>query len=149
MSKNNCTLLPSPYKISYVVKDIENGKKQWEKIGLCEWVEFDYDAKQKDIMVGTEFLVKFAQAKMDNGLVLELVQPVRGNSAWQQWLDENGEGYHLMSFSTPDTWKETVEKLKANGAKIAVQANFDGLMWCYADMDLSGKQRFEITEEKA
>lgn len=140
------SILPEPYKVSYVVKNIENAKKKWQMAGFSEWTEFDYEGKKEDITIGEPFVAHFAQARINNGLVFELIQPVSGNSIWKQQLDEKGEGYHLISFSTPNNWKETVEKLKTNGAKVKVEANFDGLMWCYIDID--GINRIEVTEEK-
>lgn len=136
--------------MSWVVDDIEKAIKEWEATtAISEWVVFDYEGKAEDIAVGSPFVVRFAQAKLDTGLVIEMTQPIQGDSVWQRKLDADGNSFHLMSFSTPHNWKQVVDALTASGATIQVQASFDGLSWCYLDVQAGGMKRFEITEEQA
>ena len=149
MTENN-TLLPAPHKFSWVVKDIQVAKAEFSRqLAISQWEEFEYEALKEDIVIGTPFVILVAQAKVGKGLTFELVQPVKGDSVWAKFLESNGEGFHLMCYSVPETWDQVVSKLKEVGSKTLAQAKFDGLNWCYVEMEVGGRSRFEITEEEA
>lgn len=139
--------LPSPFKISAVVKDIDKTIKFLSSTaGLGPWETFEYSAQKDEVMLGEPFKIKVAWANVGGPLVYELIQPLEGRAVWSQFLETKGEGLHVLSYSVPSTWEEIVTKLQAQGATMLVGATFEGKRWCYLDTRPGGI-RIELTEE--
>jgi methylmalonyl-CoA/ethylmalonyl-CoA epimerase len=139
--------LPSPFKISAVVKDIDRTIKFLSSTaGLGPWETFEYSAQKGEIMVGEPFKIKVAWAKVGGPLVYELIQPLEGKSVWSEFLKTKGEGFHVVSYSVPSNWEEIVTRLQAQGAMMLVGAIFEGKRWCYLETKPGGI-RIELTEE--
>lgn len=66
------------------------------------------------------------------GVQLELIQPLGGDSSWQEGLDRNGEGFHHLGFHV-----ENVEQAKANlaaqGAPELHSGTFTGGGYVYVE----------------
>ena len=134
--------LPSPNHIGVVVKDVDKTSKFLSSMwGLGPWHTLDYKARKDDMIVGEPFRLKIAFAKLGS-TVLELLQPVEGNSIWAQALETEGEGIHHIAFSVSN-WDEMVSKLQDEGSKMLVCARvvggtYDGKRWCYFDTKPGG-----------
>ena len=73
-------------------------------------------------------LVFFA---MDN-LQIELIQPLGGESTWQEFLDKNGEGIHHIAFAVKNI--DGVEKqFELQGMPTVMNGGWDGGAYSYID----------------
>ena len=146
-SGTGVTVLPSPYKISAVVKDVDKTTEFLSStIGLGPWETFDYSAQKDEIIVGEPFKIRVAWANVGGPLIYEVIQQLEGNGVWSQFLKTKGEGLHVLSYSVPSNWEEVVKKLQAQGATMLVGAIFEGKRWCYLETKPGGI-RIELTEE--
>jgi len=129
--------LPSPNHIGIVVKDADETTKFLSSMwGLGSWQTFEYSPHKDEMIVGEPFRLKIAFAKL-GAVVLELLQPVKGDSIWAQALETKGEGVHHIAFSVSN-WDEMVSKLQGQGGRMVVGAIFEGKRWCYFDTKPGG-----------
>jgi methylmalonyl-CoA/ethylmalonyl-CoA epimerase len=124
-------------QIAIVVKDIDKTSEAWSKVfGL---------PKPEPIIAGGEGANAVyrgqptdAQAKLaffDLGQVsLELIEPLGGDSVWQEVLDQKGEGVHHIAFQIKGTDKVT-EYLAEHDIPIIQQGHYTGGMYTYVDSD--------------
>jgi methylmalonyl-CoA/ethylmalonyl-CoA epimerase len=57
-----------------------------------------------------------AEMRFDNGIVLEINEPVGGPSPWRDYLEKYGEGIHHLSFAVPVV-EDYVKLLESKGGK--------------------------------
>ena len=65
---------------------------------------------------------------------LELIEPVAGDSVWQDVLDEKGEGFHHIAFLVKGTGGVT-DFLDQNGIPTIQQGQYTGGMYTYVDSE--------------
>jgi catechol 2,3-dioxygenase-like lactoylglutathione lyase family enzyme len=58
--------------------------------------------------------------------ILELLQPVSGESPWQEFLDAKGEGIHHIAFEV-DNLQKAEDTLIKQGATIVMAARLEGI----------------------
>lgn len=95
---------PKLAQVAIVVRDIEAAKKHYASLlnqAIPETIVTDADVRQEFNNSPTNAQTKLAFFDL-GGVQLELVEPMGGNSAWQQGLDENGEGVHHIAFWIPE-----------------------------------------------
>lgn len=65
---------------------------------------------------------------------LELVQPLRGESIYRDFLESRGEGLHHLLFEVPDI-RGAISSLAARGIKVLQSGSglTEGTMWAYLD----------------
>lgn len=51
------------------------------------------------------------------GMIIELIEPVGGDSFVRKFIDKRGEGMHHLTFNVPDA-RDKVAQLKAQGVRI-------------------------------
>jgi methylmalonyl-CoA/ethylmalonyl-CoA epimerase len=69
---------------------------------------------------------------------LELIQPIKGKSPHQEFLEQKGEGIQHLGFIVANLEKE-VERLTAKGATILLTSEFKGGGGvAYLDLDVAG-----------
>ncbi len=120
------TTAPSPAKVkcnginqvAVVVRDIKAAAESyWKILGIGPWSIFDWEAP---LVYDRTYYGKAAWAREKIALAqmgdvqIELVQPVDGDSIYQDWLDEHGEGLHHMNFLVDDV-DQTVKALAELG----------------------------------
>jgi len=76
--------------------------------------------------------------------VLELLQPVGGNTSWQEILDANGEGVHHIAFKIQNVEK-TLKSCEALGMPNIHQGRFDSNDGTYIYLD--SKKALGVTVE--
>ncbi len=93
-------------QIGIVVRDLEQvALNFWNLLGIGPWEIYDWEPP---LIYDRKCHGKPAWARERIALVkvgdvqLELVQPVEGESIYQDWLDEHGEGLHHMNFLVDD-----------------------------------------------
>ena len=94
-------------QVGIIVKDVEKSAEAWSAfLGLTEVpgisiaeghesVPTEYNSKP------TKAKAKLAFFQLDN-ITIELIEPLGGESTWQEFLDENGEGIHHIAFQVED-----------------------------------------------
>lgn len=140
-----------PTHICIVVKDIEKTTQLLSSIlgplGLGPWEIVETTQGRDVVTVGEPFTIKLAVAKWEalGPVVLELIQPIEGNSVWAQFIEAKGEGLHHIAYGVSN-FDEEVAKLKKNGGKMTAAGVFRGKRWCYFDTEPGGTV-FEIMEQ--
>ncbi len=77
--------------------------------------------------------VKMAFLKADN-VQLEFLQPVGGDSAWQEGLDKRGEGVHHLGFEVRDL-ERTISAFKKQGIGVLQRGRYDSDDGTYVYLD--------------
>jgi catechol 2,3-dioxygenase-like lactoylglutathione lyase family enzyme len=94
------------HQVALVVKDIQTTvKNYWNILGIGPWEIYLWEAP---IVYNRTYYGKPAWAREKIALVqvgalqMELVQPVEGDSIYQDFLTEHGEGLHHINFLVDD-----------------------------------------------
>ena len=137
-----------PNHVCIVVKDIQKTMEFLSSLlGIKPW-ELVESTQGKDVVtVGDPFTIKLAAANWGalGPVALELIQPVKGNSVWAQFLQAKGEGIHHIAYGAPNFDKE-VSKLKKDGGTLIASGIFGGKRWAYFDTQPGGTV-LEIMEQ--
>ena len=100
--------------IGIVVKNARDVAKAWESmLGIGPWNFIETGGKDAD---GNQVRVLLGFAYSENGVELELVEPVEGRILHSGFLDNTGGGLHHLAYAVDDVDGET-EKLVAEGAE--------------------------------
>jgi 4-hydroxyphenylpyruvate dioxygenase-like putative hemolysin len=90
-----------------------------------------------------------AQAKLaffDMGQVqIELIEPLGGDSVWQEVLDEKGEGVHHIAFQVKGT-DEVTDYLATHDIPVIQQGHYPGGMYTYVDSEPALSVMLELLE---
>lgn len=127
-------------QVAVIVKDIDKVRTAWADILGIEppsvsIAEGHSSRPTKYRGRSSDAKAKLAFITMDN-LQIELIQPLGGNSTWQEFLDKNGEGIHHIAFSVKNI--EGVEKqFELKGIPTVQTGGWDGGAYSY--IDASGK----------
>jgi hypothetical protein len=105
---------------------------------------FDYFPKEEDIAYGEPFGVRLVWVKF-GPLTFELLEPLDDKSIWARFIAQKGEGIHHVAFGVSN-YVEMVEKLRAQGHDLLVDAVFEGCRWCYFET-APGGMVIELREE--
>jgi methylmalonyl-CoA/ethylmalonyl-CoA epimerase len=136
--------LPPLNNITIVVKDIEKTAQSLSLLlGIGPWEVMEYAPTQDELMGGQPFKLKFAFTSLGT-VTLQLTQPIEGQSLWQAFLDEKGEGLHNLYFEVPN-WEETIARFKAQGNTILASGRLEGKRWCVFE-SAPGGVRIELGE---
>lgn len=106
-------------QINIVVSDIETAAKKWaELLGIevpeirINHLEGNENYKYRGKPISCD--LKVCNIEM-NGFVIELHEPVGGESSFQEFLDKHCNGVHHIGFEVGDKRDEIIEELKAAG----------------------------------
>lgn len=106
-------------QINIVVSDIETAAKKWaELLGIevpeirINHLEGNENYKYRGKPISCD--LKVCNIEM-NGFIIELHEPVGGESSFQEFLDKHGNGVHHIGFEVGDKRDEIIEELKAAG----------------------------------
>ena len=116
--------------IGVVVKDIEKAVKRLESLGIGPFKPLPLPPMRgekplfrgKPIDPNEEHKLLIADM---GDTQLELIEPVRGSSPYQEFLDSKGEGIHHLTFAVDDVDKEVAE-FTARGVKVILSGRFEG-----------------------
>jgi catechol 2,3-dioxygenase-like lactoylglutathione lyase family enzyme len=135
-------------QIAIVVKDIEKTSESFSKIlGLPKPpVSITGGESARATYRGEPMLAQAKLAFFDFGQVaLELIEPLGGDSVWQEVLDEKGEGVHHIAFHVKGTDKVT-EYLAQNDIPIIQQGYYPGGMYTYVHSENQLAVMLELLE---
>jgi hypothetical protein len=96
--------LPPVYQLGYVVRDIEKACKHYESVfgtgPFSDVIDVDMDgALLRGKPVETAIKVAFVQS---GDVQIELIEPVRGQNPYTEFLEARGEGIHHLAYKVDD-----------------------------------------------
>ena len=126
------------YQICVVVKDIRKAMEHyWKVLGIGPWQLYTFQPPDlTDTMFRGKpepFSMKLASARVGS-LEWELIQPLEGQSAYREFLEQRGEGLHHVAV-TVDDFDKTVAALEKQGIGILMSGKFRGAMFVYMDTE--------------
>jgi catechol 2,3-dioxygenase-like lactoylglutathione lyase family enzyme len=123
-------------QVGIIVQDIEAKTRAWAEIlGLPVpeiLITDSYDRAQTEYK-GEPSAARARLALFHLGQVdLELIEPIDGPSAWQDQLDEQGEGLHHIAFEVEDI-RGKVASLEARELSLVQRGEYPGGRYAYFD----------------
>ena len=79
------------------------------------------------------------------GLGLELIQPLKGKSIYDEFLEEKGEAVHHIAYRVDDLDKEIAEMAKG-GFEVIQTGATSGAKWAYFNTDKVGGTIIELAQ---
>ena len=122
------------HHVAVVVRDMDKAVEYYQSlgIGIIEPEFIDAGCKFRNVQMGS--------------MILELVQPIEGESAEKEFLNKRGEGVHHIGYSVDDFDKETA-KLAEKGVSIIIGGKIPtGGGWAYFDTRKGGNVIIELIQ---
>ncbi|MDF1512619.1 MAG: VOC family protein [Anaerolineae bacterium] len=135
-------------QIAIVVKDIEKTCEAYSRIlGLpVPPVSETGGESARATYRGKPMLSQAKLAFFHLGQVsLELIQPLGGDSVWQEVLDEKGEGVHHIAFNVKGT-NQVTAYLAEHDVPVIQQGHYPGGMYTYVDSESQLAVMLELLE---
>jgi predicted enzyme related to lactoylglutathione lyase len=146
--------LPAPSQIGSVVKDLDKTMKFYSStFGIGPWrvTEMDYP----EIMIRgqrSSYKTRIANADLEGGIELELIQPLSGRSLYSEFLNEGEEGFHHLTFDlTKEGMEQAIADLKKGGIEViqgAMDASGTGDSFAYLNTDKIGGAIFKLRHRR-
>ena len=134
-------MLKEVVHVCLVVRDVEKTAKTFgDKFGIGPFeVRLKHYPLSKADLRGqpVEYTLKFGYAKV-GPIVLELVETVKGETIYNEFLEKNGEGIHHIGFPTPLPFDSELEKWRRNGIQPLQVSRLDNPEEGWAYMDTQG-----------
>jgi len=116
-------------QICFVVHDLEKSMERlWTIFGIGPWkVNIRDENSTKDTSIISDmvymnkpahFSYKLASTTLETGLIIELLQPLSGDSTYSDFLKQHGEGLHHIGWHfvhSQDEFLKVTETLERNG----------------------------------
>ena len=149
MEKN--TAVESPFskliQVGVVVKDLDKAVERLSSLGIGPFTPMLLPPDAEQWFRGKPLDAKFKISGARLGeIVLELIQPVEGESPHQEFLDSKGEGIQHIAFAVDDLDRE-VAKLTKQGVSVLLSANLRDVRVAYLDLGVGGLI-FELIQRK-
>jgi methylmalonyl-CoA/ethylmalonyl-CoA epimerase len=138
-------------QVAIIVRDIEASAKRYaeifnlpvpEVISLGPGLEVNqtYHGQPSDARAKLAF---FSLGQVE----LELIEPMGGESTWQEVLDRKGEGFHHIAFWV-DGMQKSVDFLKARGVPMIQRGDMGEGQYAYFDAEAQLGLVLELLENK-
>jgi hypothetical protein len=135
-------------QIAIVVKDIEKTSEAFCRVlGLPKPpVSITGGESARATYRGDSTLAQAKLAFFNFGQVsLELIEPLGGDSVWQEVLDQQGEVVHHIAFNVKGT-KKVTEYLAGHDIPVIQQGHYPGGMYTYVDSENQLAVMLELLE---
>jgi methylmalonyl-CoA/ethylmalonyl-CoA epimerase len=113
-------------QFSLVVKDVEKVAKRFSEIFGVSWKFYDLKPKRvvlhDKVMGDVDCHLKIAIGSF-GGRSLKLIQPISGQSSYQEFLQKNGEGFYTIGLGVLANHDEVVNALREAGVSIEMQGD--------------------------
>ncbi|MFP4107224.1 MAG: VOC family protein [Phycisphaerae bacterium] len=123
-------------QIGLIVRDIERVSKAYADllgVEVPEPIVTDPVEKARTEYHGSRTDARAKLAFFDMGrIAIELIEPMGGDSTWQEFLDNHGEGVHHIAF-TVEGMGQVVMDLKAKGMPLVQKGEYEGGRYAYID----------------
>jgi catechol 2,3-dioxygenase-like lactoylglutathione lyase family enzyme len=134
-----------------VVKDMDKAIKVLESLGVGPFPPFlggpgmpftgktvrgkpsDYDMD-----------LRLARGDM-GGIGFELIQPLKGRSIYDEFLEKKGEGFHHLAYMVEDIDAEIAD-MEKRGFKVIQTGAMPNTRWAYLDTDKLGGMVIELCQ---
>ncbi len=135
--------LPPLRQLGIVVKDLEKTRANIERhfeVGPFHVFEFD----QKGIIAdGSEISSRIKVGLAEAGPVqVELIQPIRGENLYTEFLSKRGEGLHHLAYEVDSL--AIVEALERAGGKRIFHYDYGGFAFAYLEVPGFGDTPLEF-----
>ena len=137
--------------VSMVVKDMEKAVKLLESLGVGPFPPFlggpGMTFTGKTVRgKATDYDMDLRLARGDfGGLSFELIQPIGGNSIYDEFLKQKGEGFHHLAFMVEDVDAEKA-KLEKRGFKTLQTGAMPNTKWAYFTSEELGDLVIELCQ---
>lgn len=128
-------------QIGFFTKDIFQAMQNWDKEhGVNNWILYEHtNERLQNVVVregicNKEFRFYCACGSMNNGIQLELIQPISGLPFYEEFLAKHGEGAHHMKEIVPaDRYEEVLEYYASQGMPVIFGAEYFGSKFYFID----------------
>ena len=134
-----------------VVKDMEKAVKLFEALDVGPFPPFlggsgmSFSGKTVHGKL-TEYDMDLRIGRTDlGGLTLELIQPLKGKSIYDEFLEEKGEGLHHLAFVVDDVDAE-IANMEKKGFKVVQTGAMPNTKWAYLEAEDSGGMLIELCQ---
>jgi len=127
-------------QVAIVVEDIEKAAKKWADLfgvvvpeieihGRIEGQILEYRGEPAD------YKIKFVAIEA-KGFVIELMEPIEGQSTFQEFLDKHGQGVHHLGFEVGERRDVIVDELeKELNYDLRTVGYYPGSSWTIVDTE--------------
>ena len=140
-------LAPYFFQIAYVVRDIEAAESWFQQtLGVPSWfrmneMEFGADCSFRGQPSDSAAHLSVGWLRDTQ---VELIEPLRGESLYQEFLDASGPGLHHVAFDVPD-FAARVTALEAAGLELLAKGRVGpGSEFAYFACDAQGASVVEL-----
>ncbi len=138
-------------QVAIVVRDIEAAARKWADVLGMPTPEVIITRPGLEVAQTYKGVRSSAQAKLaffNLGQVqLELIEPMGGDSTWQEALDRNGEGFHHLAFWV-DGMQKSVDFLRGRGIPMVQRGDMGEGQYAYFDAEEELGVTLELLERK-
>lgn len=131
--------LKSIDQVCVVVRDIQKAVEHyWKILGIGPWSIYTVKAPElTDTTVRgklTVFSMKLAFAEVGS-MMIELIQPLKGESVYKEFLVEKGEGIHHVASYEVDDLDKAIALLEKHGIGVLQSGRWKGASFAYMDTE--------------
>jgi catechol 2,3-dioxygenase-like lactoylglutathione lyase family enzyme len=135
-----------------LVKDLDKAMKHFEALGVGPFPAFVGGPEGTPVIGKTvrgepsdyDMDLRLADGGM-GGIGFELIQPLKGESIYDEFLAEKGEGIHHLAYLVEDLDKEIAEMAERGFKVLQTGARPQG-KWAYFDTDKVGGAIIELVQ---
>lgn len=126
-------------QVCVVVKDIQKAiEHYWKIFGIGPWSIYTaVPPELTDTTIRGEpkrFSMKLAFAKVGH-VMLELIQPLEGESIYKEFLAEKGDGVHHIASYKVDDLDKAIALLEKRGIRVLQSGRWGGASFAYMDTE--------------
>jgi len=138
-------------QVALVVRDIDASIRRWADVLGMPVPEVITTAPGLEVQQTYKGVPSNAQAKLAffnlGPVQLEIIEPLGGESTWQEALDRKGEGFHHLAFSVEDMQK-SVDFLRERGIPMIQRGDMGEGQYAYLDAEGPLGVTLELLEQK-
>ena len=127
-------------QIALVVDNIEAATKNWAKLFGIPAPEIEVHGPNESHVLTyrgkpADYKIKFAVIKA-NGFVIELTQPLEGESTFKEFFDKHGQGVHHLGFEVGERRDDIIAELeKEKSYNLRTVGFYPGSSWTVVDTE--------------
>lgn len=129
--------IPEISQVAFVVEDLEDGMDRFGAVlGVSPWQIYRFEPPRLTDTTyrGEPHDYSMALALADvGGVMLELIEPLEGQSIYTDHLDEHGEGLHHVACFAFDDPEGVVAAFEDAGMPVLQSGDFAGVQYWYFD----------------
>ena len=136
---------------SIVVRDMEKAIKYFEALDVGPFPAFiggpgmKFSGKTvKGKQVDYDMDLRLAKGDL-GGVGFEIIQPLKGDTVYTEFLEKKGEGVHHLAFGVEDFDAEVAD-MKKRGFMVVQTGAVGNVRWAYFDTDKLGGMLIELCE---